>query len=482
VTQPTLRLDSPDGAWISFDPGTETAKLQSAAAVTLGVANIWTLSVWAYVRAATAGTFFATLPATGFQNRILLQIDSAHGSLYPEGEIAVTLSDNTAGTPLVLRRRRYSTPAIGWIHLAVTWDGSALLFYRNGLLEPHISIRAEDTAAIGQIDQARTVAVGGTQGGSLFLDGGVHSIALWNVALGALEIAELDQGGHALVPLERNFGAYQSAAALKHWWRIGQGKGSVGAGGALVVDRVASGGIDLEGAMQAITDYDDRMIFSGAPIGRSLELVSGALYSVPPTTLGIANQWTIAFALKPIAYEGVLWRISSGASNFIEMSRDAAGAMRVQINSSAGAILKVYDYTAALPSGEWRSIAITWSGAALSVYSNAAALTPIKSTDVSGTMTDTSRVIRLAYSGSGSVRFASLAFWNRVLSAAEAREVAVGRTAMNLRVDRYGYAGGGEIVHWFKFGEDAGSIGTDYAGSAPFSSGQSPLNLRGDAP
>jgi len=110
VTQPTLRLDSPDGAWISFDPGTETAKLQSAAAVTLGVANIWTLSVWAYVRAATAGTFFATLPATGFQNRILLQIDSAHGSLYPEGEIAVTLSDNTAGTPLVLRRRRYSTP------------------------------------------------------------------------------------------------------------------------------------------------------------------------------------------------------------------------------------------------------------------------------------------------------------------------------------------------------------------------------------
>ena len=111
-----------------------------------------------------------------------------------------------------------------WIHTAVTWDGTNLLGYRDGI-EVVPTSKVTDAAGSMGTPPARRIGVGTL--GDISADatdfsGRIFSCGLWSIAVDASGIKTLWNGGYgAKIDPRFNQGGYTAAAFLAHYWRPG---------------------------------------------------------------------------------------------------------------------------------------------------------------------------------------------------------------------------------------------------------------------
>ena len=185
-------------------------------ATTLGIANAWTVSYTLRPQDTAVGTNilwnFGNLLASEANNIGFFIGDNGSGLGFNlKVEDSASVNFKTYGWP--------GTAVEGqWTQCTFTWNGTDLKGYFNGV-EIVATDKAPDIAGT-MTDTARLTGPLNTAAG----DGmDYHSCGMWSSALTASEVAEIYNGSQvAYFDLQRNRGAYTSAADLVHWWQLGQ--------------------------------------------------------------------------------------------------------------------------------------------------------------------------------------------------------------------------------------------------------------------
>jgi hypothetical protein len=190
--------------------------LASSSAELLGIADRFTLSVWAHRENvdATRRGLVALSGSQGSENRIELM---AHG---PDLELVAW---NSAGE--LTYEATYSGVLLQgeWQHLVVAYDSqldSEPAVFVDGELQAASGTVATGSAAVFTDSERRVYF--GTANPSISQPwrGMLGHAALWGEALGDAEIQEMALGGHG-IDLSQQTGAYQAQDALLHYWRLG---------------------------------------------------------------------------------------------------------------------------------------------------------------------------------------------------------------------------------------------------------------------
>lgn len=170
--------------------------------------------------------------------------------------------------------------------------------------------------------------------------------------------------------------------------------------------------------------YTTGKISNGAVFdGDSAKLVRSA------EDLGITNAWTFTCWVKPAAADmtgkNILdIRPNSGAANYIGIQGVANMGVRVLFFNSSGSVIKDYKSSNnALVNGSWTFVCLSWDGTNFNIYINGSANNATKSTDNSGTMTNTNRSLYVGVeAGSGNWwngMIDEVGYWSRALTADE---------------------------------------------------------------
>ncbi len=172
-------------------------RLSRLSAVTWGMANAWTIDAWVRPTTVAAGINyiwhinpdFGSAETGTFINRIAIQRSGA--------DLRVKIQDS-AGT-LFKNFTWNSIFAVDtWVLITVTWDGTTLKAYADGVDQGLPDSSPTDTTGT-MTDTARFPIIGGRR--AAFdppLDewtGQIHSLGLWDIALPSSEIGILDEFG-----------------------------------------------------------------------------------------------------------------------------------------------------------------------------------------------------------------------------------------------------------------------------------------------
>jgi len=228
------------GVCVDLDGSTEY--LANTTAQLIEIENEWSVSAW--------GTH--DTPTTG--GGALIEI-SRSGSL--ADSIQITNNGGLAGDPIVVQIDGGKTywyfsgiPLVNtWYHFVVTWDGTDLKLFRNGV-ERAVGVKFLDNA-VTMTDSNRRVYIGYETSTNTYWPGNIAHVAVWNKALSATEIAQV-YAGNTSIDLSEDHNAYVSSANLKHWWKIGEDLDDIGKdyGG-------ASNLIDIDENSSNISYYND---------------------------------------------------------------------------------------------------------------------------------------------------------------------------------------------------------------------------------
>ena len=222
-TAPASTGSASAAAMSSLDLDGAGEYLASSAPYALGVTHQFTLSVWALADPQASGSrALISLRGGGqaTQNRVELTSDATN--------LQMTVY-NDAG--LLVYQAAYTTALVpgDWQHIALTFDAaidSAPVLLVDGMVRaPASAVLTGNSATFS--DSAGRVFVGGGTGSAGTWFGAIGHAAIWNVALGDDEIAELSLRGHSL-DLRGNLGAYLAKDALLHYWRLGEDPTAVG--------------------------------------------------------------------------------------------------------------------------------------------------------------------------------------------------------------------------------------------------------------
>jgi hypothetical protein len=114
-----------------------------------------------------------------------------------------------------------------WYNLTLTWDGTNLLIYRNGVDVTSSFGKVNDDAG-SFADDSRQVFVGrNAAADNRYFSGNQAFTAIWNSVLTNVEVAEV-YSAHVSIDLRYNRNAYVSAANLVHWWKLGEDSDDIG--------------------------------------------------------------------------------------------------------------------------------------------------------------------------------------------------------------------------------------------------------------
>ncbi|MCH6563505.1 MAG: hypothetical protein IH800_13935 [Myxococcales bacterium] len=236
---------------VSVDLDGAAEWLANASEQPLGIANVWTLSIWIQDRS------FDTKAANYVQlfrldrNSVVNLSQLGNGGTNP---LTLELSDTSGAMLKDVAWNNVMSPAALFHHLVLIWDGTdgglgLPTLYVDGELRPASTVT---TNAAGTLeDSPRSVFIGGTAS----LDGRVGHTAFWDVALAPEEIAQIFDLGHA-IDLRSDGGDYLSSSRLKHYWRPGQIPSAIG------LDAVPTNPIDIASFALNLTYHDD-VVFEG---------------------------------------------------------------------------------------------------------------------------------------------------------------------------------------------------------------------------
>ncbi len=184
-----------------------------------------------------SASLWGKVPQDGAGRRGLLRLACADGASSCALELSLVRA--TGGTSFELRVfdaasavddvRETAVPVASdaWWHLALVLDSaaeSARLYLDGELVMEHAGVRLP----AGLTTSEHLLTLGATEAGRAapWL-GRLGHAAVFGVALGAAEVAEISLHGHE-VDLRADVGSYESAGALAHYWRLGGDADAVG--------------------------------------------------------------------------------------------------------------------------------------------------------------------------------------------------------------------------------------------------------------
>ncbi len=199
--------------------------LASSAPAALGVSQQLALSLWVLADPrATGSRGLISVRGGGdsTQNRVELTSRGTELSMAVHDASGQLVYQASYGSALV---------AADWQHVALTFDAAVdaapTLFVDGRVLAPDASELASSAPIFS--DTPGLIVLGGSDGadvGTWF--GAIGHAALFSTALDEDEIDEIWFRGHSL-DLRESLGAYDSAAALLHYWRLGENPAAVAA-------------------------------------------------------------------------------------------------------------------------------------------------------------------------------------------------------------------------------------------------------------
>ena len=201
--------------------------------------------------------------------------------------------------------------------------------------------------------------------------------------------------------------------------------------------------------------------------------------------LSIANTWTLGFWAKPGSNKEHAVLFSAGGrsgDNTIHVSTTALPSevilrgkppseLRVLIKDSDGTTIKQYGWPDWFLTEQWDHTAVEWDGSDLNAFKNGVLTTTgVAFTTYTGTMTDTARPVFYGSTISGSfATFSGLGghfgIWDSILGAAELATITSGGFSANLTVASGSYVSQANLQHYYKPGDNTGSLGQDFVGT-----------------
>lgn len=188
----------------------------------IGIANAWSFQI-------------NTKPGSDSINMYLLRAEPVSGV---NNRIAVHLEGNVANDPFrvqILRANGNALKDFRWnstytsgtkVSYIVTWDGTDLLMYVDGVLTTADTKISDFASPMSATDRRISV---GSANGAVYYTGTIHSTSLWDVALTQAEVTALQNGGSPQSFDNRfNLGGYTSKDNLQHYWRHGGDASDIG--------------------------------------------------------------------------------------------------------------------------------------------------------------------------------------------------------------------------------------------------------------
>jgi len=452
--------------------------LSSAVAVPIGIDNEWSISTW--IKPFDVSLADQTIlcicdnTAPSFQSVIQISIEGTS----PDDPLRILLNTDNAALTEILREVDYEEVLSfnEWQHLLITWDGSTVKTYLNGVLLFPSSITGN---AGVQSDNSRFVDLGADSAGGApanFFDGLIGHTAVWNTVMDEDALCQVYSGGHCL-DLRYNKDAYQIAENLKRYWKPGEDTQTPGRDFTSVFKStsvpltIATGATVIVGDSPEVIDP-----IPGERKSVNLDGLSERYANNTKLLMSIANEWSISTWVNPsqLGATGAIFTAIDvpGLANGIRISHAGvvgAGRLQIDIRASAGnppPFIKIFRWEGVLSVGIWTHLLVTWDGVDLRLYADGLEIAPNKQVDSAGTMTDNAR--RVFYgTNSGSAQFEGnlghLAIWNRVLGLSEVLAVFAGKFSFDARVNQGFYSSAGNLMHYYRPGfkdegfEDLGS-------------------------
>lgn len=161
----------------------------SRAAQTWGIANTWSVSLWAKTsNIASNPRIFHLNPSSGTANEIMfLFANTSTGYFYVE-------IVNSADTDLKIYKFLCADDTV-LANYVVTWDGTNLVLYENGSLKTPTK---DADGSVTMTDTSRVFALGSNFNGSAFLSGIVDEVGIWSRVLTSGEVTSLYNAGAGL--------------------------------------------------------------------------------------------------------------------------------------------------------------------------------------------------------------------------------------------------------------------------------------------
>jgi hypothetical protein len=355
-----------------------------------------------------------------------------------------------------------------WHFVAVTWDGTNLTVYRDGIAITASSTPTDNAGT--QTDTSREVHVGATDTPGDYWDGNVHSIAIHDVELSQNAIREaFNQGDAGSFMWDYDQGDYSSAADLQHWWRTplevdDMGK-DYGNGTAIDIDTNAAG-----------LGYGN--VSAGSPDGVaiSFDAVNEYLRNGTEQSYDVGNSFSVGCWVK-------LTSVDATGNAIVDFCQEdvAVDHCRILLWTDAASKLSFFvsddtpntcvtEQSTAARTGEWYHIVGVKDGTtSIKIYVNG---TEAGSNAVGvPTTADTTAFHRkgafmgAARSGDAGNNLQdgdlhSVFLWNTALSAAEVRALYNGgNRSIKLNTNAGDYTSSSVLVHWWRLGRPTGSVG-----------------------
>lgn len=214
----------------------------------------------------------------------------------------------------------------------------------------------------------------------------------------------------------------------------------------------------------------------------NLGIYNEGVYNSPiGTSIGIRNEWTLGFWIKPNASKEFGTILMVGERDQpneirIETAPVPVGTVPTQlhvlIRGADGTVIKHYAWGDWFTDDAWTHTFVQWDGVQLSASKDSISKVPnVQLTDDSGNMSDTpARKIFYGTTPGGTIATFSggvshLVMWNTVLEPEELITVFSGGLGMDLLTASGSYISEGALPHWWKPGEDLANIGKDFASS-----------------
>ncbi len=204
-----FNTDIGGGAIVSVDLDGSTEFLaQETSALSVGIADDWTINVWVRVAAFIGG--MGVINFKGANSQIIFNIGFG-------GDAQITLTDSVNTVFKVFTWG--AVPLATYTMLTLTWDGTTLTTYQDGVSV--VPSKLTDLSGT-MIDALRVARIGGEKIAGFdvsFFNGLIYSPAVWDVALLGTEVgAVFNSGSGSTFDLRQNSGGYVSRDDLKHLW------------------------------------------------------------------------------------------------------------------------------------------------------------------------------------------------------------------------------------------------------------------------
>ena len=281
LSNPDILEDS-NGRFLFFNSATDVLETSSLN-IGLTEGGGFTITAW-------LNNSRLVLPGGATNRESIFEMASDDSSIFASGNhLAIRRNSGVASDELRIDFKRtgdnieifnitnYFNTANTWIHLTVRWNGTnQLSIFKNGA---SFSTQTTSGGSFKTADRVFQVQIGDVFGLSdQCFRGGISQVALFNKALTDAEIEDIARStGNFKIDLRNNFGDYQSADKLLHYWLFLPDQADIRDSRVHLIDEIDTIRTDLDN--KAITDeswprlstffYTDLRQFGILPLGLS---------------------------------------------------------------------------------------------------------------------------------------------------------------------------------------------------------------------